>query len=92
MKSSDLLATERKWNQTAKLHLLNIAASYFNDSTVWPLHITQYYLGHVPKLDAMSLPAPEWKRAHDSFHLAGIQLAGRIYGDYIRTLASHRDV
>jgi hypothetical protein len=77
-----------------KQSLLRIAKSYFsNENDVWPLHYSVFYLGHVPDITSIitaNLFSTLAKRdkflrdIHGEFHLAGIRLAGRIFGEYKR--------
>ncbi|KAJ6465379.1 hypothetical protein C8R45DRAFT_1173918, partial [Mycena sanguinolenta] len=77
--------------------ILHAAKSLFVDHpAVWPLKISQYYLGQIPSIQAhitggasldivkkrklMSHLASDW-------HLCSIRLAGRIFGSIQRTMA-----
>ncbi|KAJ7845201.1 hypothetical protein B0H13DRAFT_2286197 [Mycena leptocephala] len=93
--------TERKlaemgialWDQQP---ILRAAKSLFvDDPIIWPLKMSQYYLGQVPRTDDLITPAliPETiKRRKLSVHLASdwhtssIRLAGRIFGSVQRTI------
>ncbi|KAJ7837615.1 hypothetical protein B0H13DRAFT_1733192 [Mycena leptocephala] len=95
--------TERKlaemgialWDQQP---ILRAAKSLFvDDPIIWPLKMSQYYLGQVPRTDDLITPAliPETiKRRKLSVHLASdwhtssIRLAGRIFGSVQRTMAA----
>ncbi|KAK7014070.1 hypothetical protein VNI00_019432 [Paramarasmius palmivorus] len=76
---------------------LRAAKSLFSDdAAVWPLKCTAYYLGFLPKLDALLPPVsnlsylPRERLLHHlaaDWHLHAIRLAGRIYGDYQRRMA-----
>lgn len=71
------------------------AKFYFKDNDYWPLHITQYYLGHVPKIDKNRIASIEVKQLqsvlHNEMHYAGIRLAARIYGDYVKIAAREKE-
>jgi hypothetical protein len=95
--------TERKleemgialWDQQP---ILRAAKSLFvDDPIIWPLKMSQYYLGQVPRTDDLITRAliPETiKRRKLSVHLASdwhtssIRLAGRIFGSVQRTMAA----
>ena len=78
--------------------ILFTAKSLFSDeASVWPLKITQYYLGQIPttaNLITMALVPENIKRRKLSTHIASewhttaIRLAGRIFGSIQRTMAS----
>ncbi|KAJ7916426.1 hypothetical protein B0H13DRAFT_1585254, partial [Mycena leptocephala] len=76
------------WRSKATNDILT-PKSLFLDSPIWPLQYSAFYLGHIPKLDAL-VP-----RNHDlsnithirlihhfasDWHTACIRLAGRIWG------------
>ena len=81
--------------------LLEAAKLFFcNSNTIWPLHYSVFYLGHVPKID--SLPSREaftnaadrmrfLHNVHGDFHLAGIRLALHIWGVVQRDMARWRE-
>ena len=81
--------------------LLTKAEYYFsNSSLIWPLHYSAFYLGHVPVLnnDIKLIHFPNNQKyqrfirnLHSEFHLAGIRLAGRIMGEFLRELAKKRE-
>ncbi|KAJ6467736.1 hypothetical protein C8R45DRAFT_909590 [Mycena sanguinolenta] len=95
--------TERKLEEAGILSadrqlILHAAKSLFVDHpAVWPLKISQYYLGQIPSIQAriaggtsldivkkrklMSHLASDW-------HLCSIRLAGRIFGSIQRTMAA----
>jgi hypothetical protein len=65
---------------------LRVAAKFFfcDSEIIWPLHYLAYYLGHVPKLDALVsmdtftsniLRTHFLHNLHGDFHLLGIWLA-----------------
>ncbi len=70
---------------------------FLDNSAVWPLSLTQFYLGHVPPLDA---PIPRdafssgilrdrvLRNISSSWLTVSIRLAGRIWGDYMRRIAT----
>lgn len=63
----------------------------FSDSkSVWPLHSTAFFLGHIPKLEPLLPPLPtnnlltRSRLIHNlaaDMHLASVRLTSRIYGD-----------
>ena len=77
--------------------LVMTAKSLFSDSlTVWPLHLTMYYLGQIPDLDVLIPPNHGMNsvtlmklKTHLSldWHTSCIRLAGRIFGDYQKRMA-----
>ncbi|KAJ7455737.1 hypothetical protein FB451DRAFT_1048761 [Mycena latifolia] len=83
--------------------LLSIAKSLFvDDSSVWPLHYSTYFLGHIPKFDhTMPTKVGEdgerlarMRLTHhiaSEWHTACIRLAGRIWGDWQRDMAKKND-
>ncbi|KAJ7897735.1 hypothetical protein B0H13DRAFT_1623441 [Mycena leptocephala] len=82
-------------NQQPILH----AAKYLfiDDPIIWPLKMSQYYLGQVPRTDdliTLALIPETIKRRKLSVHLASdwhtssIRLAGRIFGSVQRTMAA----
>ncbi|KNZ80992.1 hypothetical protein J132_03286 [Termitomyces sp. J132] len=83
--------------------LSHAAKSLFrDDSSVWPLHNSAYYLGRVPdvlrllwsEIDSVHGPSLEHRRqAHyfaSAWHLSAIRLAGRIWGQVQRMMARDR--
>jgi hypothetical protein len=80
--------------------LLKAARSLLDDSSIWPLHYTMYYLGQLPDLHHIiacpTINITEIKKrklkAHivSNWHTSGIRLAGRIFGDYQRRVANMR--
>jgi hypothetical protein len=81
---------------------LQVAAKFFfrDSETILPLHYLAYYLGHVPKLDALVsmdafmstvLRAHFLHNIHGDFHLSGIQLASRIWGFVQKDMVRWRD-
>jgi hypothetical protein len=71
------------------------AKSYFTDNDFWPLHISQYYLGHVPiisKKARKTIPEKQLESViHTEMHYAGIRLAARIWGDYAKIAAREKE-
>ncbi|KAJ7226469.1 hypothetical protein B0H12DRAFT_1030488 [Mycena haematopus] len=95
--------TERKLTEAGisdldQRQLLHAAKSLFSDEPcVWPLKISQYYLGQIPsttKLITSAMLPDSIKRRRLSSHIASewhtsaIRLAGRIFGSVQRTMAS----
>lgn len=84
-----------------KTRLLHIAESFFyNNNEIWLLHYTAFYLGHVPEFNSFVKAqyfTSEAKRnkfareLHSEFHLTGIRLAGRIFAEYRREMASQNE-
>jgi hypothetical protein len=78
--------------------ILNAAKSLFaDDPVVWPLKITQYYLGQTPSIQNHityeMLPNTIKRRKLTSHlsadrHTSAIRLAGRIFGSVQRTMAA----
>jgi hypothetical protein len=81
--------------------LMKAAKFFFCDSIeYWPLHVSTFYLGYVPKLDAlvsdeMFVNSTSHTRflfnVSSDFHLAGIRLASHIWGVVQRDMARRRD-
>jgi hypothetical protein len=78
--------------------ILNAAKSLFvDDAAVWPLKISQYYLGRIPSIQtyvtSSMLPDMVKRRKLTShlasdWHMCSIRLAGRIFGSIQRTMAA----
>jgi hypothetical protein len=93
--TSKLLDKVENFIGIEKDNIIQLAKSLFSDCRFWPLQHTQYYLGHIPKItDHLSqtnlgtLACDRLKRnLHCTWHLAGIRLAGRIWGDVQRRMA-----
>jgi hypothetical protein len=78
--------------------ILNAAKSLFvDDAAVWPLKISQYYLGRIPSIQTYvtsgMLPDMVKRRKLTShlasdWHMCSIRLAGRIFGSIQRTMAA----
>jgi hypothetical protein len=78
--------------------ILHAAKSLFADNTrTWPLKISQYYLGQIPRirdhLTATVVPDVVKRRKLSShmsaeWHTSAIRLAGRIFGSIQRTMAA----
>ncbi|KAJ7819719.1 hypothetical protein B0H14DRAFT_2372375, partial [Mycena olivaceomarginata] len=98
-----LLHTERKLEEAEmreedRQPILNAAKSLFiDDPAVWPLKISQYYLGQTPSIQNLityrTLPDTIKRRklaSHLSadWHTSTIRLAGRIFGSVQRTMAA----
>ncbi|KAJ7176386.1 hypothetical protein C8R43DRAFT_872728 [Mycena crocata] len=88
---------EKGLEETDAVGLLHTVKSLFIDAPVWPLQYSQYYLGHIPKLnglipkkpddpDKLSMTRLEHHLASD-WHTSCIRLAGRIWGDWQREMA-----
>jgi len=70
---------------------------FIDDPSVWPLQYSFFYLGHVPPLEHLlpnSSTGSTLTRSRllytiaADWHLASIRLAGRIWGDLQRTMAT----
>lgn len=99
------IRTERKMIEqeiegSAREQITGAAKLLFsNDESIWPLHYTFYYLGHMPKI-AHLIPttlsggstAARKLRHHltTDWHMASIRLAGRIFGDLQREMAKRK--
>jgi hypothetical protein len=91
---------EYKLDESHATGLVKAAKLFFCDSDMlWPLHYSAYYLGHVPKLDALvsmeaftstATRARFLHNAHGDFHMAGIHLASRIWGIVQKDMARRR--
>jgi hypothetical protein len=78
--------------------VLSAAKSLFTDEpTVWPLTISQYYIGQIPSLNDLitreMIPDTIRRRKLTShvasdWHTSSIRLAGRIFGSFQRTMAA----
>jgi hypothetical protein len=81
--------------------LLKAAKLFFEDSdSIWPLHYTTFYLGHVSQLDnivpvdAGTNPVSHTRflyNVHCDFHLVGIRLTSRIWGMVQRDMARRKE-
>jgi hypothetical protein len=89
-KTTDILDRHQgRLGPTQRQAILDAARSLFTDSaSIWPLQISQYYLGHVPPLHRIA-DAPHdcpldltrlLAQISREWHLTSIYLAGRIYG------------
>ncbi|KAJ7807030.1 hypothetical protein B0H14DRAFT_2381537 [Mycena olivaceomarginata] len=88
---------DRRMNTDRRL-ILNAAKSLFvDDAAVWPLKISQYYLGRIPSIQTYvtsgMLPDMVKRRKLTShlasdWHMCSIRLAGRIFGSIQRTMAA----
>jgi hypothetical protein len=69
-----------------------------DDPHTWPLGVSRYYLGHIPKLSKSTqdketpdnISGRTRRQVHNELHNAFIRLAGRIFGTYTR-LAAKQD-
>ncbi|KAJ7670832.1 hypothetical protein DFH06DRAFT_1370021, partial [Mycena polygramma] len=77
--------------------LLAAKSLFVDDPTIWPLKISQYYLGQLPSIrehiTKEMLPNPIKRRKLSShlssdWHTSAIRLAGRIFGSVQRTMAA----
>jgi hypothetical protein len=92
---------ECKMDKSHATGLTSAAKLFFCDSDLlWPLHYSVYYLGHVPKLDALvsmeaftgtATRARFLHNVHGDFHMAGIHLTSRIWGIVQKDMARRRD-
>ena len=82
--------------------LLNTAKFLFSDCpNTWPLHYSFYYLGHIPKLNALvnqDLFTSRLKlerflhNVSSDWHMSTIRLASRIWGMVQKEMAKRRDL
>jgi hypothetical protein len=84
--------------------LLQTAKFLFSDCHItWPLHHSFYYLGHIPKLDALidsGIFANRLKRErfihniniYGDWHMSLIRLASHIWGKVQKEMARRRDM
>ena len=82
--------------------LLRTAKFLFSDCAItWPLHYSFYYLGHIPKLDALidsDIFANRLKcerfihSVYGDWHMSSIRLASRIWGKVQKEMAKRRDM
>ncbi|KAJ7460333.1 hypothetical protein FB451DRAFT_1271046 [Mycena latifolia] len=90
-------------NKLAEKGIEEVNRSLFSDNkSIWPLHYSTYYLGHLPKIEP-HLPRKigengdrvvRTRLAHhlaSDWHTAAIRLAGRIWGDWQREMAKAND-
>ncbi|KAL0571565.1 hypothetical protein V5O48_010397 [Marasmius crinis-equi] len=77
-------------SETQRTAIANISALLFEDSDIWPLQKTRYYLGVMPDMDDLVPSISSNHRARraivQAWHTASIYLAGRIWGDYRRRI------
>jgi hypothetical protein len=80
--------------------LMAVKSLFKNDSSIWPLHYSFYYVGHMPNLDKFltkDLPISQLARRrllHNlsaDWHLFSIRLAGRIFGEVQREMARRNE-
>lgn len=92
--------TKEDWPTEYKGEYIRLAESYLRDRDVWPLRITQFYLGHVPRTKRDKKEKGHNKKLaikkavkgmHDELHYAGIRLASRIYGHHLRIRAKETE-
>ncbi|KAJ6469751.1 hypothetical protein C8R47DRAFT_766938 [Mycena vitilis] len=100
-RTNDKLA-EKGIEEIGRKDLLATVKSLFTDNeSVWPLQYSVYFLGHIPKFDHKipSVKDPDEnmaakRLAHHlaaEWHLTSIRLAGRIWGDWQRQMATITD-
>ncbi|KAJ7202715.1 hypothetical protein C8J57DRAFT_977749, partial [Mycena rebaudengoi] len=88
------------WRMTAADELVNRTELKLIEAeippTVWPLTISQYYIGQIPSLNDLitreMIPDTIRRRKLTShvasdWHTSSIRLAGRIFGSFQRTMA-----
>ncbi|KAJ7110532.1 hypothetical protein C8R44DRAFT_883670 [Mycena epipterygia] len=90
---------EKGIEEADRVGLLLTAKSLFIDNeSIWPLHYSTYYLGHIPTFDHLMPRTPASDKlaqiclAHHlaaDWHTAYIRLAGRIWGDFQREMAKN---
>ncbi len=90
--TSKLIDKEKLLEASEREKIMNLAESLFSDCLIWPLKCTQYYLGHIPRIDDhMQVGSVKQERLrhnlHSMWHLAAIRLAGRIWGEVQRRMA-----
>ncbi|KAJ7797735.1 hypothetical protein B0H14DRAFT_2389432 [Mycena olivaceomarginata] len=78
--------------------LTAVKSLFVDDESIWPLHYSVYFLGHLPKFEHWipSIKDPDdniadKRLAHHfaaDWHLASIRLAGRIWGNWQREMAA----
>lgn len=88
-------------DELAESRIHSILQNQCTDSIqIWPLGVSQYYLRDVPKLDTYDNGAhinppmtTKLKRdLHNEIHTQFIRLAGRIFGQHMRTAAKRDNV
>lgn len=82
--------------------LISAAKSLFSDHpTIWPLHLTMFYIGQIPDLETLIPPDHGLNKItmmklkthlSSDWHMSSIRLAGRIFGDYQRRMASLNNI
>lgn len=84
------------FDSNALISLKEMIQNLFSDHPVWPLGKSQFYLGHVPKLehrlprelfDSFVTYQRMLRNLHSFLHITQIRLTGRIYGDFQRRAA-----
>ena len=79
-------------------NIMKYAKSLFlDDHSIWPLKVTQYYLGQVPNVNPVIEDIPDvttlqrrriTSHVASDWHIAAVRLAGRIFGDVQKRMAS----
>lgn len=90
-----LEAAKKELHEFPGLHMA--AESFLLDcNIIWPLTITQFYLGHVPPLECFiyqtsfsSMVMHDWvlHSIHSAWHVAAIRLTGQIYRDFLQWIS-----
>ncbi|KAK7032095.1 Nucleosomal histone H3-Lys79 methylase [Paramarasmius palmivorus] len=74
--------------------IVTASSQLFADTDIWPLRRTHYYLGSMPNISNIVHSLSTNQRAHtaivQSWHVAAIRLAGRIWGEYRRVTSPSR--
>ncbi|KAK7027262.1 hypothetical protein VNI00_015351 [Paramarasmius palmivorus] len=74
--------------------IVTASSQLFADTDIWPLKRTRYYLGSMPNISNIVHSLSTNQRAHtaivQSWHVAAIRLAGRIWGEYRRVTSPSR--
>jgi len=79
-------------------NIMKYAKSLFlDDHSIWPLKVTQYYLGKVSNVNPVVEDIPDvtalqrrriTSHVASDWHIAAVRLAGRIFGDVQKRMAS----
>jgi hypothetical protein len=93
---------EKGFEEVDCIDFLTEAKLLFTDAcSLWPLHYSAYYLGHVPNFDHLLPPRNDLSKLaftrltyHFSadWHTTSIRLAGRIWGNWQKETAVTLDV
>jgi hypothetical protein len=93
-----LKLTEAGIPEEAQQWVLQAAKSLFtDDAVIWPLKISQYYVGQLPSIrehvSVALIPnvvkrRKLWSHISADWHTGAIRLAGRIFGSIQRTMAA----